>query len=188
MTAGPLSGLLAGPAVGSSLLAAAIPTPLLTILKYCLLALLWLFFLRVLRAVWAEVKRARAPEPAPHPSPGPAGVPAPAPPPAGAPESDHRGALLHLAVVEPPERRGHTFELGPEVTVGRAPGCGVALPEDSFTSHLHARVWQQDGELWVEDLGSTNGTYLNKRKLTGPATLSRGDRLQVGRTVLEVSR
>lgn len=163
------------------------PEPLLQILKYCLLALLWLFFLRVLRAVWAEVKRPRTTGAAPAGPEVP--VPTPAPPPASRPEprSDGR-APLRLSVVEPPERRGRTFELGDEATVGRGQGCGVALPDDSFTSHLHARVWRQDGQVWIEDLGSTNGTYLNKRRLTAPATLARGDRVQVGRTVLEVGR
>lgn len=161
--------------------------PLLTILKYFLLALLWLFFLRVLRAVWAEVRQPRAirapgvPSPAPAPAAAPAWT-APAPP-----ERGTDGAL-NLSVVEPAEHRGRTFPLSDEVTVGRAPGCGVALTDDSFTSSLHARLWRQDGQVWVEDLGSTNGTYLNRRKLTRPAPLSRGDRLQVGHTVLEVGR
>lgn len=164
--------------------------PLLTILKFFLLALLWLFFLRVLRAVWAEVRHPRA---VGSPAQSFAAVPAPAaaPPPAWPPppRAEPRPEVpVQLAVVEPAEHRGRTFELGEEVTVGRAPGCGVALPDDSFTSSLHARLWRQDGQVWVEDLGSTNGTYLNRRKLSAPAPLSRGDRLQVGRTVLEVGR
>lgn len=97
-------------------------------------------------------------------------------------------APLQLIVVDPPDQRGRTFDLGDELTLGRAQGCGVALPQDSFTSHLHARLWRQDGKVWVEDLGSTNGTYLNHRKLTRAASLASGDRLQVGRTVLEAGR
>ncbi|MGH9067421.1 MAG: FHA domain-containing protein [Acidimicrobiales bacterium] len=164
--------------------------PLLTILKYFLLALLWLFFLRVLRAVWAEVRRPRGTEAAAGPPPPASRGRAPArererePAPAG-----RRAAQpVRLSIVEPPEHRGRSYDLTGEMTVGRAQGCGVALPDDSFTSHLHARVWAEDGRVWVEDLGSTNGTYVNKRKLTEPATLSKGDRLQVGRTVLEVGR
>ncbi len=175
-----------------------IPEPLLQILKYCLLALLWLFFLRVLRAVWAEVKRSRADqaESAPPrrraPAPAPAGEPvahraAPPPPSPWARPEDGSGPL-RLSVLEPPEHRGKTFELAEETTVGRGKECGVALPFDSFTSSRHARLWREDGQVWVEDLGSTNGTYLNKRRLTAPATLARGDRLQVGQTVLEVGR
>lgn len=166
--------------------------PLLTILKFLLLALVWLFFVRVLRAVWVEV---RGPRQAEEEAPGRPGrsVPPPAamatsPAPGWGEPRPGTGPVLRLSVVEPPSQRGRSYEVSDEITVGRAQGCGVALPEDSFTSNLHARVWRQDGQVWIEDLGSTNGTYLNKRKLSGPAPLSRGDRLQVGRTVLEVGR
>ncbi len=166
---------------------------LLTILKFFLIALLWLFFLRVLRAVWSELKRppvvtvvdeppqrrTRRREPPPPQPPGP---------PTGAMRPDPRrgnGQVMRLRVLEPAERRGRTFELGDEVTVGRASGCGVAL-DDAFTSQLHARLFRHDGETWIEDLGSTNGTFVNARKLASPVPLHLGDRLQVGRTVLEV--
>ena len=129
----------------------------------------------MLWAVWAEVN---APAPAPAGAPpraAPAGRPAPA-------ES------TQLKVVEPADRRGTTYQLGDEVTVGRASGCQVALPDDSYASQLHARVFRRDGRYWLEDLGSTNGTYLNAKPVTGPVALRRGDRVQVGRTVLEVTR
>ena len=95
------------------------------------------------------------------------------------------GQVMRLRVLEPAEGRGRTFELGEEVTVGRASGCGVAL-NDAFTSQLHARVFRRNGETWIEDLGSTNGTFVNAKKLGSPVLLHPGDRLQVGRTVLEV--
>jgi pSer/pThr/pTyr-binding forkhead associated (FHA) protein len=89
-------------------------------------------------------------------------------------------------VLEPPERRGQVFELGDELTVGRAPGCSVHVPGDSFVSQVHARVFSVDGQPWVEDLGSTNGTHLNGTRLESPVPLHRGDHLQVGGTVMEV--
>jgi pSer/pThr/pTyr-binding forkhead associated (FHA) protein len=72
--------------------------------------------------------------------------------------------------------------------VGRAPGCGVSLPEDTFISQLHARVFRRDGSLFVEDLGSTNGTFLNRKAVSAAVPLRKGDRLQVGKTVLEVAK
>jgi pSer/pThr/pTyr-binding forkhead associated (FHA) protein len=90
--------------------------------------------------------------------------------------------------MDPAERRGQSFALGDELTVGRAGGCGVALPEDSFVSQLHARVFRRDGELYVEDLGSTNGTYLNTKKIATAVALRKGDRLQIGKTTMEVQR
>lgn len=163
----------------------------ITLFKYVFLAVLYLFFLRVLRAVWVEL---REPKPAPVMAP-PAGTPAAAAPPVPMPEGRRRrgkGEPSHLRITEPPERRGQTFALpgnqdGGELTVGRAPGCGVSLPEDTFISQLHARVFRRDGDVWVEDLGSTNGTLLNGKKVSAPAVMRRGDQLTVGRTVLELS-
>jgi pSer/pThr/pTyr-binding forkhead associated (FHA) protein len=74
------------------------------------------------------------------------------------------------------------------MTVGRAGGCGVPIPDDTFVSQLHARVFRREGEIFVEDLGSTNGTFLNKRKITSVAPLRKGDKLQVGKTTMEVRR
>ncbi|HUR18148.1 MAG TPA: FHA domain-containing protein [Acidimicrobiales bacterium] len=151
------------------------PESLLTILKFCFLALLWLFFLRVLWAVWAEVNT-----PAPVAAPPAAATRAPA----RAPGPD----TGRLKVVEPPERRGTFYDLAEELTVGRASGCRIALTEDTYASQLHARIFRKDGRVWLEDLGSTNGTYLNAKAVSAPVALRRGDRLQIGRTVLEVTR
>ena len=151
------------------------PESLLTILKFVFLAMVWLFFARVLRAVWAELSPAAA-SPAASPGAAPAAT------------GGGRGTAARLKVVEPAELRGRTFELGDELTIGRASGCQVALEDDKAVSQLHARLFRRDGRLYLEDLGSTNGTYLNAKKVTGPVALHRGDRLQVGRTVLEVAK
>jgi pSer/pThr/pTyr-binding forkhead associated (FHA) protein len=152
------------------------PEALLTILKFCFLALLWLFFVRVLWAVWSEVNA---------PAPAPAGAP-----PRAAPASGRAAPAesASLRILEPGDRRGTTYQLGDEVTVGRAGNCQVALSDDSYASQLHARIFRRDGRFWLEDLGSTNGTYLNAKPVTAPVALRRGDRVQVGRTVLEVTR
>jgi pSer/pThr/pTyr-binding forkhead associated (FHA) protein len=163
------------------------PEALLTLLKLFFLALLYLFFFRVLRAVWAELTA---------PGPAPAQVPASggqrrstgAGAPAGGRSGGRSGGVLRLKVVDGPDRRGQVYEVGDETTVGRASGCQIALPDDTFVSQLHARVFRRDGQVFVEDLGSTNGTFLNRKKVSAPIALRRGDRLQVGKTVLEVTR
>jgi pSer/pThr/pTyr-binding forkhead associated (FHA) protein len=163
------------------------PESLLRILNGCLLALLFLFFLRVMRAVWVQVNAPPLP-PAPAPpaaaraasAPAPAGAQRPAAPPTATGD-------VKLRIIEPPEQRGQTYPLGDEVTVGRAAGCGVALA-DATVSQLHARVFRRDGRLYVEDLGSTNGTWVNRARVSAPVPLKRGDRLQVGSTVMEVAR
>jgi pSer/pThr/pTyr-binding forkhead associated (FHA) protein len=93
-----------------------------------------------------------------------------------------------LKVVDPPQRRGRVFELGEEVTLGRSPGCAVSLEDDTFASSIHARVYRRSGELWLEDLGSTNGTWLNDSKVDVPERLQRGDHVKIGSTILEVAR
>ena len=152
------------------------PDQLLNLLKVFLLLLLYLFFLRVLRAVWAEV----APPTAATATP----VRKHSKPPRRGPSRKGSGQLA-LRIVAPPELKGRSFRLAEEITLGRAAGCQVTL-EDTYASQLHARVFQRDGTVYVEDLGSTNGTYLNRRKVTGPMVLKPGDLLQIGNTVLEL--
>jgi len=161
-----------------------VPDSLLHILNACLLALLLLFFLRVLRAVWVQVN---APPLPPHAAPS---LAARAGPPArsAAPAASAAAATgLRLRVVEPEAHKGETYPLGDEVTVGRAAGCGVALP-DTTVSQLHARMFRQDGHLYIEDLGSTNGTWVNQVRVSAPVPVKRGDYVQIGSTVLEVAK
>lgn len=69
--------------------------------------------------------------------------------------------------------------------MGRSDGCAIAI-EDSYVSQVHARVFRGDDQWVVEDLGSTNGTWLNDERVGGPRPMSTGDHLQVGSVVLEL--
>ncbi len=69
--------------------------------------------------------------------------------------------------------------------IGRADACHVKL-SDTYVSQFHARVFPKDGAWFVEDLGSTNGTFLNQRKVTAPSELRGGDKLRMGKTMLEL--
>jgi pSer/pThr/pTyr-binding forkhead associated (FHA) protein len=149
------------------------PHALLHLLRYFLLGLLWLFFLYAARMVLVEMRRSRG-DKSTTATPLPAGT--------------DRSVPLKLKVVDPPQRRGRVFELGEEVTVGRSPGCAVSLEDDTFTSSVHARVYRRNGELWLEDLGSTNGTWLNDAKVGSPERLQSGDHVKIGSTILEVAR
>lgn len=166
---------------------------LLTILKLCLLVLLYLFFFRVLRAVWIEIHGPRKLERRPAPAPVGAGPIGPVPAGGGNPGKPGKPAKVkrgrkapatQLTVIDPPEQRGRTYPLGQELTVGRAAGCQVVL-DDTYASQIHARVFSRDSQVFVEDLGSTNGTLLNRNQLTGPTMANRGDKMQVGSTVME---
>ena len=149
---------------------------LLNVFKVLLLVVLYLFFLRVLRAVWAELKE---PKPVVAASPAQPAAVAPQPPP------PKRAARAHLVVVAPDEQRGRSYELLDELTVGRAAGCHIAL-DDRFVSQLHARMFRRDDQLFLEDLGSTNGTFLNDAKVTSPALLKTGDLVRIGNVVMEL--
>jgi hypothetical protein len=151
---------------------------LLRLLTGFLLVLLYLFFLRVLRAVWTEVNAPRVPQVAA----GPTARRGRARRPARPSRSSHR----QLRVVEPAGLRGRAFALDEEITLGRAAGCQVPL-DDAYASQVHARVFEREGNWYVEDLGSTNGTYLNRRRVAGPMVIKRHDRLQIGNTVLELT-
>jgi pSer/pThr/pTyr-binding forkhead associated (FHA) protein len=61
----------------------------------------------------------------------------------------------------------------------------VSVPDDAYMSQVHARVYMDDGDVFVEDLNSTNGTFINGEQVHGTRQLFHGDRLQVGHTVLE---
>ena len=74
------------------------------------------------------------------------------------------------------------------MTVGRAAGCGVPIDYDTYSSNLHARLFRLDGDLWAEDLGSTNGTWVNTIRISERTRLEKGDLLQVGGTVFEVGK
>lgn len=156
-------------------------TPVLTVLKFCLVAVMWLFFIRVLRAVWVEIRSGQAPEPGPPRAPAPPTREQPA-----RPATRSRKGPVALRVLEPAEWTGRRFEIADRATVGRAPGNTIALEPDSYVSASHARLWTDDGHLWVEDTGSTNGTFVNSSQINAPVELRKGDRVQFGQTVMEV--
>jgi pSer/pThr/pTyr-binding forkhead associated (FHA) protein len=88
-------------------------------------------------------------------------------------------------VLQPKVRKGAAYPLTEEIVLGRADSCAIGLPDDTFASQLHARVYRRETKMWVEDLGSTNGTHVNGARLTAPVQLAIGDRLQVGNTIFE---
>ena len=152
------------------------PELILQVWKLVLLGFIYLFLFRVLRAIWATLRASTTP---------PQAVVAP-PQKRGKEKEDAKG-VNQLKVVEPKELAGRIFDLDQEITIGRAPGCAV-LVEDTYVSQLHARVFRRDTQVLLEDLGSTNGTFCNGKKVSGPMALKKGDKIQVGRTVLEAIR
>ena len=156
------------------------PTALLGLLKLCLLALVYLFFVRVLWAVWNEVRAPAAT------IDGGGGAPAPPKRRQPPPGVERPVPAAHVTVTSAGEAKGLALDLADEVTIGRAAQCSVCVPSDTYLSQMHARLFRQDGQAYLEDLGSTNGTWLNGERIVAVAPLDAGDRVQVGGTVLEV--
>lgn len=164
----------------------------LDILKLVLLALLYLFFARVLWAVWSEVREPANVRQGEQPSMSPAragGVAGGAAPPAGrrapSPPKGRRGVPARLVVTEPKERKGTAYAIDGSVTIGREPDNTLVVENDTYISSYHAKVAIENGAVVVDDLGSRNGTFLNGTKITKQYTVNTGDRIQVGYTVLE---
>ncbi len=153
------------------------PVALLTLLKLVLLALLYLFLVRLARVVVLELYGPRR-----RTTPGPP-RPAVAEP---APRRSRRPP--RELVVHPPDGRPHVVPLEAQtVTLGRSERMTIAL-EDVYVSDEHALVSPDDEGWIVRDLGSTNGTYLNGAKVTQPTPISAGDQLRLGKTRVEVRR
>lgn len=90
-------------------------------------------------------------------------------------------------LVQPHEGRPRTMRLDASMVIGRSPDCELRL-DDTFISSQHARIFGKNGAWYVEDLGSTNGTFVNEQKLLAPAMVQPGDRIRVGQTNLELRR
>jgi pSer/pThr/pTyr-binding forkhead associated (FHA) protein len=150
-----------------------VPVLVLSILKFLFLALLYLFIARAIRVIYLDLVGPRVPR-----SSAPASVPAP---------RKRRAQPRELLVTEAEgSPRSYPMDTEP-LTIGRAQSCQVIL-NDTYTSQMHARVYPKDGEWFVEDLGSTNGTYLNRAKVTQSSPVGVGDEIRIGKTTLEVRR
>lgn len=153
------------------------PDSVLTVLKFCLLAVLYLFLARVVWVVRRELRGTPQPVPV-----------APVAAPVAAPAKAKGRKQWRLVLVEPATEAGATYAIDDEITLGRGGGCTVPLGFDTFVSQVHARAFDRDGTLWIEDLGSRNGTYVNGEQVHEPTKVKKGARVQVGETVLEVDR
>jgi pSer/pThr/pTyr-binding forkhead associated (FHA) protein len=151
-----------------------VPPLVLTILKVVFIVLLYLFIARAVRVIYLDLVGPRVPRASAKQS-----VPA-------APRK-RRGQPKSLVVTDA-EGGTRTYPIAQEaLAIGRAESCQVVLA-DTYASQMHARVFPKDGAWFVEDLGSTNGTYLNRAKVTAPSELGPGDEIRIGKTTLELRR
>ncbi|MEX0833397.1 MAG: FHA domain-containing protein [Actinomycetota bacterium] len=145
----------------------------LAVLKYAFLALLYFFIYRAIRTVASDlsVRRKQPKEKRQR-----------------APKTASRGKAPLVVVVRSGEgRKLGRFKLSGPLQIGRGDGSDIRL-DDTYVSEHHARLYAKNGSWCIEDLGSTNGTYLNGQRITGAAELHAGDEVRIGQTVLELRR
>ncbi len=158
----------------------------LTLIRIGFLAVLWLFVIAAVGVVRTDLfgqltqRRRRTTSPMRRPAPR-------------VPQEPARPARAARAV---PQRlmvtagalAGTTLGLtDQQITIGRADDATLVLTDD-YASTRHARLFPQDGQWLVEDLGSTNGTYLDRQKVTEPTPVPIGVPIRIGKTVLELRR
>ena len=150
----------------------------LQLMRFGFLALLWLFVFAAVRVIRGDLRTA-----------GQARVATPPPRRRGARQQPQAPAAprgpSQLVVTEGGLAGTRIGLTGAPVLIGRANDSTLVLTDD-YASTRHARISLQDGMWIVEDLGSTNGTYLGNRKLDGPVPMEVGVPLQIGTTVLEL--
>ena len=161
----------------------------LTIIRLGFLAVLWMFVLTTVSVMRSDLfgrRTAARPQPkraAAAPSPQPASRREKPPKPA----KGRRGMPSTLVVTQG-ALSGTTVRLGDQpVTLGRSQESTIVL-DDDYVSGRHARFYQRDGQWLVEDMGSTNGTYLDRTKVTAATPVKIGVPVRIGKTVVELRK
>ncbi|MBI1377917.1 MAG: FHA domain-containing protein [Frankiales bacterium] len=161
----------------------------LTLLRLGFLVLLWSLVLVTVVVLRRDLRAPRDARPlVAAPVPRTSGRPAKAAKPrTEKPAKPSRTGPRSLVVVEGP-LAGTVIPLGTaDVTLGRAPDSTLVL-DDDYASNNHSRISQVNGSWVVTDLGSTNGTWVDRARISTPTPLAVGQQLKVGRTVLELRR
>jgi pSer/pThr/pTyr-binding forkhead associated (FHA) protein len=151
----------------------------LFLIRFAYLAILWIFVLSAISVIRSDMFGARVPETA-------RGGAAPARG-KSKPPSRRRGSPTHLVVVEG-DNAGARAELDDApLLIGRGSDAAIRL-DDDYVSTRHARVAASGDEWFVEDLGSTNGTYVGSVRITQPTTIGLGIQVRIGKTILELRK
>jgi pSer/pThr/pTyr-binding forkhead associated (FHA) protein len=156
----------------------------LTLVRLGFLTLLWTFVLVTVLALRRDLRQPAEARPVGRER-RPARAARPPKPPKVAKQQKVKGSKL--VVIEGP-LNGTVVPLGNvQITIGRAPDSTLII-DDDYASSRHARVYPSEGSWVVEDLGSTNGTWIDRTRITSPTVLPVGAPLRVGRTTLQIQK
>ena len=154
----------------------------LFLIKAGYLAILWIFVLSAISVIRSDMFGARVPETARTAEPRGRERKAAAKPPA-----KRRGSPTHVLVVEG-SNAGQRAELeAAPILIGRGSDAAIRL-DDDYVSTRHARIAASGDQWFVEDLGSTNGTYIGTVRITQPTTITLGTQVRIGKTILELRK
>jgi len=148
---------------------------ILAVLKYAFIALIYFFVFRAIRAVAIDITgRRQAARTQPRSE-------------ARAPRAKAGKPPQVVVVKDESGKKIATHRLHSTLQVGRADACHIRL-DDTYVSNFHAKLYSENGAWYVQDLGSTNGTYLNRQRVSGAVEVQTGDEVRVGKTTLELRR
>jgi hypothetical protein len=160
------------------------PEIVLAVVRIGIIVLLWLFVLAAVRVIRTDIYGPRAARPAPPKASAKQARPAKTP---KASKSKSRDTPTKLVVTQG-TLAGTSIPLRDNpVTIGRANDSTLVLADD-YASNRHARLTPTDNGWLVEDMGSTNGTFLDRTKVTAPTAVALGMPIRIGKTVLELRR
>lgn len=153
----------------------------LFLIRFAYLAVLWIFVLSAVSVIRSDMFGARVPQAAR----GAAQPRGKAPKQPKAPR--RRGAPTHVLVVEGANAGERADLAAAPLLIGRGSDAAIRL-DDDYVSTRHARVAISGDQWYVEDLGSTNGTYIGSARLTQPTSISVGTQIRIGKTILELRK
>ena len=152
----------------------------LTVIKVLFLALLWLFILSAVSVIRSDLFGRTVPTPD---QPQPQELESPAPPPR---KSRRQRGEPRILIITQGNQAGLSAELASGmIMIGRGADCQLIL-DDDYVSTRHARVIRGETGSYVEDLGSTNGTYVNGQRITAPTTITLSDTVRIGKSILKL--
>ena len=150
----------------------------LFLIRLAYLAILWIFVLSAISVIRSDMFGARVAEPAR--GGGRAAKPA-------KPSKPRRGAPKQVVVVDG-ANAGETADLSlAPILIGRGADAAIRL-DDDYVSTRHARIAASGDQWFVEDLGSTNGTYVGTSRITQPTAIALGTQVRIGKTILELRK
>ena len=152
----------------------------LFLIRLAYLAILWIFVLSAISVIRSDMFGARVPEAARGKETKADRKAQKAPP-------KRRGSPTHVLVVEGSNDGARADLDSAPILIGRGSDAAIRL-DDDYVSTRHARIAASGDQWFVEDLGSTNGTYIGTVRITQPTTLTLGTQVRIGKTILELRK